>query len=117
MVFREVGNEFPKRWKPTEVGESIEGIYKQHKPDVGPKKYSIHTLEVDGELRSIFATKVLDERLLAIKVGDKIRITYEGWNNPATEDWMKWKVELDGPESEEDAEDEAEARLIQGASI
>ncbi len=108
MVFKEVGNEFPESWNP-EAGESIEGIFKQHKIDVGKKKYSIYILEVNGELKTVWGSKVLDERMLSVKIGELIRITYEGFNDPEKEDWKKFKVEVDKTEEETTEELEAEA--------
>ena len=82
MVFKEVGNEPTEEWKPTDAGDFIEGIYAKKKTEVGPNKSNLYIFEINGELKSLWGSKVLDDRMdsLKINIGDTLRITYEGKN-------------------------------------
>lgn len=108
MTFREMGNEPEEEWKPTEVGDSITGIYAKKKTKVGPNESNLYVFEVEGKLRSVWGSKLLDERMnnIHIELGDTLRITYEGKNEKPV--YHKFKVEKDFPDSAEDAAEEAE---------
>ena len=78
MTYKEVGNELPEFWVHEEEGDSIEGIYKQKIENVGKNNSSVYVLDVDGELRSVWASTVIDSKMIYISEGDNIRITYKG---------------------------------------
>lgn len=106
MVFKKVGEDLPPIWQPENDGDSIEGILKQAKSDIGKNKSMLYTIEVDGELKSVWGSKVLDDKMLHVAVGDLIKITYGGYNDPDKEDYKKFTVEKDTPE--EDSKEESE---------
>ena len=113
MTFKEIGNEPTEEWKPTEAGDSITGIYAKKKTKVGPNKSNLYIFEIEGKLRSVWGSKVLDDRMdnIHIEIGDTLRITYEGKNEKP--EYHKFKVEKDFPNNEmpdavEDAAEEAE---------
>lgn len=98
MVFKEVATVLPDEWKPVNDGESIEGVYLQKKPDVGPNKSNIYVIDcVDGIKRSVWGLTVLDDKMSYVKEGDTIRITYKGMEK----NYKKFIVEKDEPEDTE----------------
>ncbi len=98
MVFKEVGKELPETWKPENEGDFIEGIYAKRKTQVGANKSNLYYIEVDGVLKAVWGSQVLDDKMddPKIVIGDKIRITYEGKEKK----YHKYKVEKDFPEEE-----------------
>jgi len=107
MVFKEVGNEFPEEWKPTEVGETLEGIYARKKTEVGPKKGNLYIFDVDGKAKAVWGCKVLDDKMddLKISLGDVLKITYEGKDEK--KGYHKFKIEKDFPNTDKDLIDES----------
>lgn len=98
MVKKEVGNELPPVWKPEKEGESIEGIYTRRKQNVGENKANLYTLKVDGEIKAIWGSIVLDEKMDHVSEGDLITITYLGKEKK----YHKYKVEVEeGEDSSE----------------
>jgi len=78
MVFKEVGNELPEFWQHEEEEDSIEGIFIKKLNDVGENKSIVYILEVEGILRSVWASTVIDSKMIHVTEGDRIRITYKG---------------------------------------
>ena len=97
MTFKE--NE-PGFWKPENEGDSIEGVLLKIEDNVGANKSMLYTIEKDGKPTSVWGSTVLDQRMVGIKVGELIRITYKGLGekvggkNPA----KIFKVEVDREE-------------------
>ena len=113
MVFKEIGKELPEQWKFENEGDFIQGIYAKKKTDVGKNKANLYLLEVEGKLKAIWGSTVLDNAMEdpQIELGDTIRITYEGENEKPK--YHKFKVEKDFPDEDipdavEDAAEEAE---------
>ena len=104
MVYKEVGKELPEVWKPEKEGDFIEGIYAQKKENVGANHSNLYHIDVDGVLRSIWGSKVLDDKMCYISIGDKIKITYQGKEKGKEQDYHKYLVEKDEPE--ESSEDQ-----------
>lgn len=79
MAFKE--NE-PGIWKPVNDGDSITGVLIKAESDVGANKSMLYTLEVkfeaEAEIMSVWGSAILDQRMLGIKEGQLIRITYKG---------------------------------------
>jgi len=114
MVFKEIGKELPKQWKFEKEGDFIQGIYAKKKTDVGKNKANLYIFEVEGKLKAVWGSTVLDNAMddPQIEIGDAIRITYEGENEKPK--YHKFKVEKDFPDEDipdaiEDAAKEAEA--------
>jgi len=93
MVFKEVGKELPEVWTPKKEGDFIEGIYAQRKSNVGPNNSNLYVLEIEGKLKSVWGSTVLDDLMVDpnIKIGDTLRITYDGENDKPK--YKKFKVE------------------------
>ena len=66
MTFEKLGEDLPPIWEP-EKGESIEGIYKGKQLNVGENKSAMYTIEVDGELKNFWGSKVIDGKMLYVK--------------------------------------------------
>jgi hypothetical protein len=75
MTFEEIN---PGIWVPTEAGESITGIFIKSEKDVGPNKSMLYHLEVDRKPQSVWGCTILDQRMIYVEPGNRIRITYKG---------------------------------------
>ena len=98
MVFKEVGTELPEVWKPEKEGDYIEGVYIKKKEKTGPNKSNLYVLEVAGEKKAVWGSKVLDDKMDDVEIGDLIRITYKGEEKK----YHKYIVEKDFPEETEE---------------
>ena len=96
MTFKIVGSELPEQWKPEKAGDFIEGIYSQKKENVGKNKANLYLIEKDGSLKAIWGSTVLDDKMVYVKIGDRIRITFQGTDEE--KDYKKFLVEKDEPE-------------------
>lgn len=79
MAFKE--NE-PGTWKPESDGDSITGVLINIENDVGANNSKLYTLEVESKPTNIWGSAVLDQRMVGIKVGTLIRITFKGLGEP-----------------------------------
>lgn len=98
IVFKEVGTELPEIWSPEKKDDSIEGIYVKTKSNVGINKANLYILDVDGVIRSMWGSTVLDDKMVHVSEGDKIKITYLGKDKE--KNYHKYKVEKDEPEED-----------------
>ncbi len=77
MDYKESAGNF---WKPKEAGEALEGLYITKETGVGQNNSNMYYIE---ELKShqvfqVWGTTVLDQRMMPIKIGQQVRITYQG---------------------------------------
>ena len=66
-----------KVWKPENKGDSLEGVLIAKEPktaDIGAK----YTIENKGGAFLVWGTAVLDDRMNQVKVGQELRITFDG---------------------------------------
>ena len=76
MVFREVETD---TWKPEKEGDMIEGVLLNKQEDVGVNKSMMYHLEVEpGKQIGVWGSAILDDRMISMKPGDRIQITYKG---------------------------------------
>lgn len=75
MAFKE--NE-PGFWKPENENDSVEGVLLKIENNVGANKSMLYTIEKDNKPLNIWGSTVLDQRMVGVKVGEVIRITYKG---------------------------------------
>lgn len=69
----------PAVWKPSAPGDAVEGTLIIKEESKGAYKGMRYTLDTTEQgIITLFGTTVLDERMRAVKVGDKIRIEYKG---------------------------------------
>ena len=104
MTYKKVGEDLPEIWEPKE-GDSIEGVYKGNQHNVGKNKSNIYSIKVEGELKNVWGSTVLDRKMISVEEEDQIRITYDG--KAEEKDYKKYTVEVDGPEDEEELKDES----------
>lgn len=67
-------------WKPEKKGESVEGLYINKDENVGENNSNIYFIEQlkDNEVIQIWGTTILDNRMRIVKIGQQVKITYEG---------------------------------------
>ena len=83
-------------WRPESSGESITGRYEDKKLGIGQYKQTVYVLcEADGTLRSVWANKVLENKMDEASIGDIIRITYLG--RAGRNGYHNYKVERGHP--------------------
>jgi len=94
MVFNE---NKPGIWTYENDEDFIIGVLLKIEHDVGPSKSMLYTLSVDEKPISVWGSTILDQRMLGIKVGGLIRITYKGLGEakPGLNAPKIFKVELD----------------------
>jgi len=70
----------PEVWNPENEGDSIEGILVNKQTGVGQNESNLYTIEnVDTRvITSVWGSAVIDSRLVLAKLGEKVRIVYEG---------------------------------------
>ena len=57
--------------------DTIEGIYRSHKENVGPNNSRMYDIELEnGEVVPVWGSTVLDSQMNGVKYGDRIKITY-----------------------------------------
>jgi len=67
-------------WKPTKEGDAVDGLYIQKAEHVGQNNSNIYYIETlpDHDTVQIWGTTILDQRMIPVKVGQRVRITYKG---------------------------------------
>ena len=75
MSYKEID---PSFWKAENDGDFIEGIFIGTEHEVGENKSELYTIESDSKPIKVWGSTILDQKMIAIKQGDKIKITYLG---------------------------------------
>lgn len=66
-------------WKPTEIGETIEGTLVESEPNIGIYNKTIYSIKVNDDTTfSVWGTKVLDGQLKPVPINSYIKIEYLG---------------------------------------
>ncbi len=88
--------------------QSLTGVLIKVQHDVGPSDSMLYSLEVDGKPWNVWGSTILDQRMIGIKVGDLIRITFKGLGEakPGKNAPKIFKVELDDGKSDEPEQEE-----------
>ena len=82
MTFKEIN---PDVWTYEAEGDSIEGILVAKQSEVGPNKSMLYSIELkDAESKNVWGSAILDQRMNLVKVGSKVRITYQGLGEAST---------------------------------
>ena len=94
-----------------EDGDMVEGVLIKVQENVGPQNSALYTLEVNEKPESIWGCAILDQRMLGIKIGEKIRVTFKGVGeaSPGKNAPKMFKVEVDRPEAKAEEESESES--------
>jgi len=104
MKYKESTGNF---WKPTKEGESVEGLYINKEAGVGPNKSNIYYIEKleDHEVVQIWGTTILDQRMMPVRIGQQVLITYKGLGEKGKGGKQAphiWKVEYGTPDASDD---------------
>lgn len=94
MAFKENN---PGFWAPEKDGDSIEGVLVAIQEDVGANKSMLYTIEADEKPTNVWGSAILDQRMVGVKIGELIRITYKGLGEKASGKHAPkiFKVEVD----------------------
>lgn len=76
MTYKEVAD--PTQWTYEKDGDFIEGVLVQVQSEIGANKSMLYSVETPEGVKSVWGAAILDSRMIAVKVGDKIKITYKG---------------------------------------
>jgi len=70
-------------WVPENKGDEISGIYLNVQLEVGENKSNFYTFEVEeGKTMAFWGSKVLDGKMLAVKVGQQVKVVFLGKVKP-----------------------------------
>ncbi len=75
MAYKEVN---PQDWTYKNDGDFIEGVLLQAQKDIGPNKSKLYSIETSEGVKNVWGATILDSRMVLVKVGSKIKITYKG---------------------------------------
>jgi len=94
----------PVVWKPIKEGDNIIGVLVNKEPkDENTGMSAKYYIENEQGMSFAWGSTVLDDRMQYVKVGQKIRITYEGkTKNKRGQDVNLFKVEVSDVESKND---------------
>lgn len=103
MAYEEIN---PGIWTPKNENDFLEGIFIRAENDVGPQNSMLYHLEKEGKPISVWGSVILDQRMVWIRPGSKIKITYLGLADKVAgkNQAKKFKVEVDVPKVEEPKE-------------
>lgn len=66
-----------------EKGDILIGELIETEKDVGENKSKLYTLQYEnGDIVKFWGSKILDDRLIAVKLGTTIKVEYLGWVKP-----------------------------------
>ena len=85
----------PGVWKPEKEGENITGVLVSKEPKDEKTGYSArYYLDTKEGMFLIWGSAVIDDRMQYVKIGDKIRITFDGkTKNKRNQDVNLFKIE------------------------
>lgn len=75
MTYKEVN---PQDWTYKNDGDFIEGILVQVQKNIGPNDSKLYSIETSEDVKNVWGATILDSRMILVKVGSKIKITYKG---------------------------------------
>jgi len=87
-------------WNPEKENDSVVGVLKIIKEEVGKNKSRVYVLENNGRITNVWGSKVLDERMSIIALGEKIKIIYLGEKTGEKRKYHDYKVQRAVPKKE-----------------
>ncbi len=86
----------PGTWKPKNKGDEVEGVLASKDPkDESVGISARYHLESEDGIKLVWGSTVLDDRMQFVKVGQKVRITYDGQTtNKRNQKVNLYKVEV-----------------------
>lgn len=80
-------------WKYEDKGDCIEGVLLEVKEDMGVNKSMLYVIETaPNNPVSVWGSKVLDQKMRYIKVGEHFKIVYEGKKKGQLKDYHDFRV-------------------------
>ena len=99
----------PSIWKPEKKGEDIIGVLVSKEPKDENTGYSArYYLDTSGGMFLVWGSAVIDNRMQYVKIGDRIRVTFEG----KTKNKRNQDVNLFTIEVAEDSQTENESKPL-----
>ena len=94
MAFKKIE---PKIWKPEKEGDCIEGILVERGQNPSYENTQIYCLSISPEIQiTVYGTTILDDRMRYIKIGNKVKIVFQGIiKNKKNQDTKSFDVFLD----------------------
>ena len=67
-------------WKPEKEGDTIQGVYKAKKENVGINESNIYVIQVEGveTTTGVWGSTVLDSRMEEVPIGSIVKIEFTG---------------------------------------
>lgn len=65
-------------WKPEGKGDEIVGLLVDVQENVGSNSSMLYTIQVGEERKNVWGSVVLDSRMRGVKVGEEVKIIYQG---------------------------------------
>ena len=104
----------PGIWKPEQKGEEITGVLVSKAPKDENTGYSAkYYLDTTKGMYLVWGSAVIDDRMQYVKIGDMIRVTYEG----KTKNKRNQSVNLFTIEVAQDSQAENESKLLDIGNI
>jgi hypothetical protein len=90
-------------WKPEKKEDFVEGLYVNKETNVGVNHSNIYYIErLDNhEAIQLWGTTLLDQRMMPVKIGQQVKITYKGLGEKGKGGKQAphiWKVEYGDPD-------------------
>lgn len=94
MAYQEIN---PTEWKFEKDGDFIEGVLVKIQEGVGANNSMLYQIETPEGVKSVWGSAILDSRMGLVKVGDQIKITFQGLgeSKPGKNPPKIFKVEVD----------------------
>jgi len=75
MTYKEID---PSIWSYEKDGDFVEGILLKKESEIGENKSWMYYIETSTGLKNVWGSTILDSRMAFVKVGSKLKITYNG---------------------------------------
>jgi len=99
-------------WVPENKGDEISGVYLSVQPEIGENKSNLYIIEVEeGKTISFWGSKVLDGKMLAVKVGQQVKVLFLGKVKPEKgREYKEYDVFIKNPKPKDSTEEPIETQ-------
>jgi len=73
-------SDYPENWD-FETNKTIEGQYVNKRENIGKNNQTVYEVEVGGKVYCLWGSKILNEGMLTVEMGEDVRITFKGIGN------------------------------------
>lgn len=96
MAYKEIDPSDIQIWKPEKQGDEIAGTYIKLQKNAGKYKSDAYHLKTEeGKRFLVFGSTILDDKMIEVETGSKIKIVFEGIGEGKDNDFKKFKVFVD----------------------